>query len=67
MHLNGKTLTAEHIRDAARIGDVFASNGPFLILSVDGIPMGSVCPYVCRQDSIEFVWRHIHFPGAVFL
>jgi hypothetical protein len=42
MHLNGKTLTAEHIRDAARVGDVFASNGPFLTLSVDGIPMGSV-------------------------
>jgi len=43
MHLNGKTLTAEHIRDAARVGDVFASNGPFLTLSVDGVPMGSVC------------------------
>ncbi len=43
IHLNGKTLTAGHIRDAARVGDVFASNGAFLTLSVDGIPMGSIC------------------------
>jgi len=44
MHLNRRTVTAEQIRDAARDGDVFASNGPFLTLLVDGIPMGSVCP-----------------------
>jgi len=43
MHLNGQTLTAVHIREAARVGDAFASNGPFLTLSVDGVPMGSVC------------------------
>ena len=43
MHLNGRTVTTEHIRDVARVGDVFASNGPFLTLSIDGIPMGSVC------------------------
>jgi hypothetical protein len=43
MHLNGRSLTTEHIRDAARVGDLFASNGPFLTLSVDGVPMGSVC------------------------
>jgi hypothetical protein len=49
MHLDKRTVTAEHIRDAARVGDVFASNGPFLTLSVDGIPMGSVCPESARK------------------
>jgi len=44
MHLNGRTITAESIRDIARTGDVFASNGAFLRLSVDDVPMGSVCP-----------------------
>jgi hypothetical protein len=43
MHLNGATLTEEHIRDAAGRGDAFASNGAFLTLAVDGKPMGSVC------------------------
>lgn len=44
MHLNGMPMSAEHIRDAARAGDVFASNGAFLTISVDGVPMGSICP-----------------------
>jgi hypothetical protein len=44
MHLNGAPMTTEHIRDTAKAGDVFASNGAFLTISVDGIPMGSVCP-----------------------
>lgn len=43
MHLGGRSLTAEHIRDAARSGDSFASNGAFLTISVDGVPMGSTC------------------------
>lgn len=43
MHLGGSTITAEHIRDAARAGDTFASNGAFLTISVDGVPMGSIC------------------------
>jgi hypothetical protein len=43
MHLNGKVLSAEHIRDAARAGDTFASNGAFLTISIDGVPMGSIC------------------------
>ncbi len=43
MHLGERPVTAEHIRDAAKLGDVFASNGPFLRLSIDGVPMGSVC------------------------
>lgn len=49
MHLAGTTVTAEHIRDAARAGDSFASNGAFLTLSVDGVPMGSVCPTSPRK------------------
>ncbi len=44
MHLGGSTITTEHIRDVARAGDVFASNGAFLTISVDGHPMGSICP-----------------------
>jgi hypothetical protein len=44
MHLNGAPITAQHIRDAAKAGDVFASNGAFLTISVDGFPMGSICP-----------------------
>ncbi len=43
VHLGGKPVSEEHIRDAARRGDVFASNGAFLTISVDGVPMGSVC------------------------
>jgi hypothetical protein len=43
MHLSGKTTTAEHLRDAARTGESFASNGAFLTISVDGVPMGSIC------------------------
>ena len=43
MHLAGNTITTEHIRDAARAGDSFASNGAFLTISVDGVPMGSIC------------------------
>lgn len=44
MHMNGAPMSAEHIRDAAKAGDVFASNGAFLTISVDGVPMGSICP-----------------------
>jgi hypothetical protein len=44
MHLNGAPMTAQQIRDAAKAGDVFASNGAFLTISVDGVHMGSVCP-----------------------
>jgi hypothetical protein len=35
-------LTAQTIRDVARSGEVFFSNGGFLNISVDGVPMGSV-------------------------
>lgn len=42
MHLNGAPLTARAIRNVAASGDVFASNGAFLTLSVDNVPMGSV-------------------------
>jgi hypothetical protein len=44
MHMNGVPMTAEHIRDTAKAGDVFASNGAFLTISVDGVPMGLICP-----------------------
>jgi hypothetical protein len=43
MHLAGATITAGHLRDAARAGDSFASNGAFLTISVDGVAMGSIC------------------------
>ena len=65
MHLNGRTITAEHIRDAARVGDVFASNGPFLTLSIDGIPMGSVCSTSARKVHRIRIEAY-PAPGAVF-
>ena len=43
MYLGGASVTAAHLRDAARAGNSFASNGAFLTISVDGVPMGSVC------------------------
>ncbi len=43
MHLGNRAVTEQNIRDAARRGDLFASNGAFLTASIDGIPMGSVC------------------------
>jgi hypothetical protein len=42
MHLDGAPVTAQTIRDVARSGNVFASNGAFLTLAVDDVPMGSV-------------------------
>lgn len=42
-HLKGIAITEQNIRDAAARGEVFASNGAFLVISVDGAPMGSVC------------------------
>jgi len=41
-HIGNRPLTARAIRDAARSGEVFFSNGGFLNVSVDGVPMGSV-------------------------
>ena len=41
-HIGGRSLTARAIRDVARSGEVFFSNGGFLNVSVDGVPMGSV-------------------------
>ena len=43
MHLGGLSITPEHLRDVARAGDSFASNGAFLTVSVDGVAMGSIC------------------------
>ena len=40
-HIGNRPLTAQAIRDAARSGDVFFSNGGFLNVSVDGKTMGS--------------------------
>jgi hypothetical protein len=42
-HLKGMAVTEQNIRDAAARGEVFVSNGAFLAISVDGVPMGSVC------------------------
>jgi len=41
-HIGTRPLTARAIRDVARSGEVFFSNGGFLNVSVDGAPMGSV-------------------------
>jgi hypothetical protein len=41
-HIGNRLLTARAIRDVARSGEVFFSNGGFLNVSVDGVPMGSV-------------------------
>ena len=41
-HIGDRPLTAGAIRDVARSGEVFFSNGGFLNVSVDGAPMGSV-------------------------
>jgi hypothetical protein len=41
-HIGDHPLTARAIRDIARSGEVFFSNGGFLNVSVDGVPMGSV-------------------------
>jgi hypothetical protein len=41
-HIGNRPLTANTIRDVAKTGDVFFSNGGFLNVSVDGAPMGSV-------------------------
>jgi hypothetical protein len=41
-HMGNRPLTTRAIRDVARSGEVFFSNGGFLNVSVDGIPMGSV-------------------------
>jgi hypothetical protein len=41
-HIGSRPLTARAIRDVAASGEVFFSNGGFLNVSVDGVPMGSV-------------------------
>jgi hypothetical protein len=41
-HIGNRPLTAQSVRDAAHSGEVFFSNGGFLNVSVDGVPMGSV-------------------------
>jgi hypothetical protein len=42
-HIGARPLTEQAIRDVARTGEVFFSNGGFLDISVDGAPMGTVC------------------------
>ena len=42
-HIGTRRLTEQAIRDAARTGEVFFGNGGFVDISVDGVPMGSVC------------------------
>lgn len=42
-HNGNRALTEDAIRDAAKTGEVFFSNGGFVDISVDGVPMGSVC------------------------
>lgn len=42
-HIGNRKLTEDAIRDVAKTGDVFFSNGGFINISVDGVPMGSMC------------------------
>jgi hypothetical protein len=42
-HIGDRRLTEDAIRDVAKTGEVFFSNGGFVDISVDGVPMGSVC------------------------
>lgn len=42
-HIGDRDLTENAIRDVAKNGEVFSSNGGFVDISVDGVPMGSVC------------------------
>ena len=42
-HIGDGPLTSQAIREAARRGEVCFSNGGFVNVSVDGVPMGSVC------------------------
>lgn len=42
-HIGTRRLTEQAIRDVARTGEVFFGNGGFVDISVDGVPMGSVC------------------------
>ena len=42
-HIGDRPLTETSIRDVARTGEVFFGNGGFVNISVDGVPMGSVC------------------------
>lgn len=48
-HLRNRDLTEQAIRDVARTGEVFFSNGGFVDISVDGVPMGSVCRTASNQ------------------
>lgn len=41
-HIGARPLTEDAIRDVAKTGEVFFSNGGFINISVDGVPMGSV-------------------------
>jgi hypothetical protein len=49
-HLGDRRLTEDAIRDVARTGEVFLSNGGFVDISVDGVPMGSVCRTSARKQ-----------------
>ncbi len=55
-HIRDRPLTETSIRDVARTGDVFFGNGGFVNISVDGVPMGSVCrtaPHMHHKLRIE--------------
>jgi hypothetical protein len=55
-HIGDRPLTETSIRDVARTGEMFFSNGGFVNISVDGVPMGSVCrtaPHMHHKLRIE--------------
>jgi hypothetical protein len=62
LHLKNSPITAENIRDTARTGELFASNGAFLRISLDGVPMGSVC----MTEPIVFASRPTRKKAAAF-
>jgi hypothetical protein len=42
-YLGTRPVNEQNIHDAAKIGQIFSGNGAFLNVTVDGVPMGSVC------------------------
>ncbi|MDP6503623.1 MAG: hypothetical protein QF886_08415 [Planctomycetota bacterium] len=55
MHLPG-TVSVETITETARRGRTFCSTGAFATLSIDGIPMGGICP--TSKDKVHRLTVH---------
>jgi hypothetical protein len=67
-HVGDRPLTEKVIRDVSRVGEVFLSNGSFVDVSVDNVPMGSVCrtaPNIHHKLRIEVYPPEHHRLGRV--